>query len=120
MAGGNCQLKGAVDGVPFQKKDPRINRQGRPRKLPDLNKLLIQVLGDNREDKTAMEMILLALRRKAMKGDTRSAEILLDRAYGKLRQSTDVDVSFDITKMAESEITKLLNRLITKDNVKET
>lgn len=60
------------------------NPNGRPKKLPELDKLLADVLGDPVEDgKTAAEAILQALYKASLKGDTRAAEILLNRAYGK-------------------------------------
>lgn len=59
---------------------------GRPKKIPDLHILLANVLGDEKDGKTAAEAILMALRAKATKGDVRAAELLLDRAYGKAKQ----------------------------------
>ena len=63
---------------------------GRPKKIPELDKLLADVLGDEKDGKSAAEAILMALRAKAVKGDTRAAELLLDRAYGKPKQHTDI------------------------------
>lgn len=68
------------------------NGGGRPPKLPELDKLLAAVLGEEKDGLTAAEAILKALRAKAAKGDIRAAEVLLDRAYGKARQTLDVDV----------------------------
>jgi hypothetical protein len=75
---------------PF-KKGQSGNPNGRPKKLPELRELLANVLGDEKDGKTAAEAILMALRAKAAKGDVRAAELLLDRAYGKPKQ--DVDLS---------------------------
>ena len=63
---------------------------GRPKKIPDLHILLANVLGDEKDGKTAAEAILMALRAKATKGDVRAAELLLDRAYGKAKQDLDI------------------------------
>jgi len=68
---------------------------GRPKKLPELRELLANVLGDEKDGKTAAEAILMALRAKATKGDVRAAELLLDRAYGKPKQ--DIDIEANIT-----------------------
>lgn len=74
----------------FKKGDPRINRKGQPRKLPGLDALLKEKLGN--DDGSAMTdseagEIIDALIARAKKGDTRAAEILLDRGYGKPKQS---------------------------------
>jgi hypothetical protein len=71
---------------PFTKNDPRINKKGRPPKLPHLEALLANVLGEEKDGKTAAEAILMALRGKATRGDVRAAEVLLDRAFGKVKQ----------------------------------
>jgi len=65
------------------------NGGGRPRKLPELDKLLADVLGEEKDGVSAAEAILKALRLKASKGDVRAAEIILDRAYGKARQTIE-------------------------------
>jgi hypothetical protein len=77
---------------PF-KKGESGNPNGRPKKLPELDKLLADVLGEEKDGITAGEVILKALRAKASKGDVRAAEVLLDRAYGKAKQTMDVSVS---------------------------
>lgn len=96
MAG---KLKGAKDGKPFVKGDPRINRKGAPKKLPELDKLLAEVLGEEKDGKTAAEAILSAIRLKAVKGDVRAAEMLMDRAYGKAKQPIDLDVNKNVIKV---------------------
>lgn len=67
------------------------NPNGRPKKLPDLEALLISVLGDIKDDKSAMEAILMTLRAKAVKGDIRAVEVLLERAYGKVKDVVDLN-----------------------------
>lgn len=66
------------------------NYNGRPRKLPELDKILGQVLSEERNGKTAIEEILLALLVKAFKGEARAAEIILNRAYGKPKERIDI------------------------------
>ena len=63
---------------------------GRPPKLPELDKLLAYVLGEEKDGVTAADAILRKLRAMAAAGNIRAAEILLDRAYGKAKQSTDI------------------------------
>ena len=74
----------------FTKNDPRINKAGRPKKLPQLDILMADVLGAERNGKTYAETILTALRLKASKGDIRAAEVLLNRGYGLPKQSMEV------------------------------
>ena len=76
---------------PFKKgKDPRRNLKGAPPKLPHLEALLADVLGEEKDGVEAAKVILMALRAKATKGDVRAAEVLLDRAYGKAKQSHEL------------------------------
>ena len=77
---------------PFNKHPENINKEGRPKKLPELDKLLADVLTEEKDGITAAEAILKALRAKAAKGDVRAIELMLNRAYGKLTEKMDVDV----------------------------
>lgn len=72
------------------KKGQSGNPNGRPKKLPDLEKLLIEILGEKRDDKTALETILRNLRTKAFRGNEAAANILLNRAYGSPKQKTEL------------------------------
>ena len=76
------------------KKGQSGNPKGRPKKLPDLKEVLINVLAETKEGKMAIEAILMAMRSKALKGDVRAAELLLDRGYGKAKQEHDVLAQF--------------------------
>lgn len=73
------------DGVKF-KAGNNANPNGRPKKLPDLDKLLADVLGPNKEGKEGMQIIVEAMLKKAAKGDVKAAELLLNRGYGKAKQ----------------------------------
>ena len=75
------------------KKGQTGNPNGRPRKLPELDKLLAEVMGEEKDGLSAAEAILKALRAKATRGDIRAAELLLDRAYGKAKQTIDNNVN---------------------------
>jgi hypothetical protein len=74
---------------PF-KKGQSGNPNGRPKKLPEIDKLLADVLGEEKDGITAADAILRKLRAMAAQGNIRAAEILLDRAYGKAKQSHDL------------------------------
>lgn len=62
------------------------NPNGRPKKLPDLDKLMAEVLGPNKDGRDGMQVIIEALLKKAAKGDVKAAELLLNRGYGKAKQ----------------------------------
>ena len=83
------------------KKGQSGNPKGAPKKLPEINKLLADVLGEEKDGVEAAKVILMALRAKAAKGDVRAAEVLLDRAYGKAKQTidTNIDASVNIISL---------------------
>jgi hypothetical protein len=74
---------------PF-KKGQSGNPNGQPRKLPALDKLLANVLGEEKDGVTQAEEILKALQKQAKSGNVRAAEVLLERAYGKSKQQHEV------------------------------
>lgn len=76
---------------PFkQGDDERRNLKGRPKNLPKLDVLLVEVLGNEDDDDSEAKKILAALLKEAKSGNTKAAEILLDRAYGKSAQTLDL------------------------------
>lgn len=80
------------DAVPFTKNDPRINRNGRPKKLPELDALLADVLGeepDNPENISEAKKVLEAMLKAAIKGNVQAQIAILDRAYGKPKQALE-------------------------------
>ena len=78
--------KGAIPFVKGKSGNPR----GAPRKIPNLDVMLAEVLGEDKDGIEAAKAILMAMRSKAIKGDVRAAELLLDRAYGKARQFVEM------------------------------
>ena len=83
--------------VPFP-KGVSGNPKGAHKKLPELNILLAEVLGEKKDGVNAARAILIALRAKATKGDIRAAELLLNRAYGMATQKNEVTIkNYDIT-----------------------
>jgi hypothetical protein len=85
-----------VKQVPFPNQDAQWqkgqtgNPNGRPKKLPDLDRLMEKIMGEEKDGITAVEAILKRLRQKAAQGDTKAANALLDRAYGKPKQRTEI------------------------------
>lgn len=73
------------------KKGVVTNPKGGIKKIPQLDVLLADVLGEEKDGIEAAKAILMALRAKATKGDVRAAEVLLDRAYGKAKQFIGLD-----------------------------
>ena len=63
---------------------------GRPPKLPRLDVLLANVLGEEKDGITKAERILQTLQKEAEGGNVRAAEVLLERAYGKSKQPHEV------------------------------
>lgn len=91
------------------------NPAGRPKKLPSLDRLLGECLGEDGKEAVA---ILKAVIDKAKKGDIRAAEVILDRLYGKARQGLDItslgesinqNAKIDYTLLSESALKELLN-----------
>lgn len=71
-------------------KDSRRNTKGRPRKLPEIDKLLIDVLGAESSDGiTVAQAILQRIANKALAGDLEAANIILSRAYGKVNTAAE-------------------------------
>ena len=66
---------------------------GRPKKIPELDDLLKDILGEQKDGINAAKAILMTLRKEAVKGNIRAAEILLNRAYGMPKQQMDVSNS---------------------------
>jgi alkylation response protein AidB-like acyl-CoA dehydrogenase len=81
--------RGTVANLKPFEKGRSGNPKGRP-KLPDLKAAIAKVLADEKDGYTALEACLMALRAKAAKGDVRAAEVLLDRAFGKAKQSHQI------------------------------
>ena len=69
----------------FDKNPQNINRKGRP-KMPDISDAIAKILNEEKDGLQALDAILKALRNKAIKGDVRAAQEILDRAFGKSKQ----------------------------------
>ncbi len=75
---------------PFQ-KGKSGNPNGRPKKLPELDELLKDILLDETNGKTQIELIVRTLVKQSLKGDIRASEILLNRSYGKVKESIELE-----------------------------
>jgi hypothetical protein len=68
---------------------------GRPKKLPSIDLIMTNVMGDEKNGITAAEAIIMKLRDMATKGDIKAAQLLLERAYGKAKQDIDITTQGD-------------------------
>lgn len=84
------------DAVPF-KKGKSGNPAGRPKKLPELDRLIAEVLGEEKDGHTAALAILKKWRQMAANGNLKAGEMLFDRGYGKPKQTiaNDPENPFD-------------------------
>lgn len=66
----------------------RPNEAGR-NKMPDLSEALSKILNNEEDGFVVLDKILIELKKKAIKGDLKAIQELLDRAYGKSKISMD-------------------------------
>ena len=78
-----------IQGKGFDNHPENINKNGRPKKLPVIDELLAKMLGAEGNEKSTAESIFDALISKALKGDVRAMELIIDRMYGKVTQTLD-------------------------------
>lgn len=76
------------------KKGQSGNPKGRPKKLPELRKLLDEVLGDEAQGMSAAEAIFKKWRQMAVQGNLKAGELLITYAYGKPTQKVALDDEF--------------------------
>jgi hypothetical protein len=66
---------------------------GRKKELPELSQILGNTLGEENNGITDAEAILIALIKKAKKGDVKAADFLFGYGYGKPKQTTDTNIT---------------------------
>jgi len=96
---------------PF-KKGESGNPSGRPAKLPGIDEILARVMSESdAEGLTRTEKIL---RKMAIKAETdcRAAELIMERAYGKVKNITDLSLSLEL--LSENELDLIITRLLNK------
>lgn len=86
MAGGDRKIhehpKAGTNNFKHRPQDA-----GRKPVLPDLQEALAKLLAEESDGRQALELALKAIRAKAFKGDVQAFRELLDRAYGKPKQT---------------------------------
>jgi Family of unknown function (DUF5681) len=86
------------------------NPNGRPPILPGLKEALEKVLTEQKDGMTGLEAVFVALRTKAIRGDIRAIQEVLDRYYGKVKQDVNLTNAgekfepIDYSKLDESII----------------
>jgi len=76
-----------IRGKGFDKHPENRNTKGRPPVLPELKTAIAKLLSEKSGDYTALDAILKALFKRALTGDVRAAQELLDRGFGKAQQT---------------------------------
>lgn len=72
--------------------------------MPDLSEAISKLLNDEKDGQSALEAVLMALRNKAVKGDVRAIQELLDRGYGKSKQFIEQTNTHQLTRIEVYEI----------------
>lgn len=100
------------------KKGQSGNPKGRP-KLPDIKAILEEVLSEkNDSGMTAAEALMKKLRSMGAAGNLKAIEMLLDRAYGKPKQTIDTNiVSIPQFKVIGQDDADELKQLYNGDNI---
>ena len=100
-------------GKGFEKYPDRINKKGRP-KLPDIKAILEEVLGEQKDGITAAEALMKKLRQMGTAGNLKAIEMLLDRAYGKPKQTVDTNITGirPVIKVMDHEDAEAIKSLI--------
>lgn len=89
---------------------------GRKRKLPSLEYILADVLGkENKEGITQAQAIIQALATKARRGDVKAADLLLNRGYGKVKESIELSSDPDNPIQTKNEHVVIIKRMDTKE-----
>ena len=91
MPGGYKNINGN-DGNTFSSTNQPGN-QGRKKKIPNLDRLLADVLGSENPDKSEIHAVLKLLLKEAKKGNVNAATAILNRAYGMPKQTNDTNLN---------------------------
>lgn len=92
------------------KKGQSGNPKGRPKNLPQLDAIMVEVLSEEKGGISEAQAIIKALLTKAKRGDVKAAELLLKRAYGDVKK--DIELSGD-----GSVLNIIVGTATTKDNL---
>lgn len=103
--------------IPFKKGHK--GGPGRP-KLPDLKEIMAKVLGaETAEGRTEAEEIINALKRQAKAGNVKASQLLLDRGFGKVKESLDITTDGEKINQAPKIQIEIITNGETKSGLKE-
>lgn len=114
------ETKGRNGGtLKSMEKGETLNPNGRPKKLPEIDVLLADVLGSEDESGELSEAreVLNSLLKQAKKGNVRAAEVILNRAYGMPKQPMEHSgkdggaIKFDTSALSKEEKRAMLQML---------
>jgi hypothetical protein len=87
--------------------DPRRNMNGAPKKdLYDIKSLLHNILSQEKNGQYLIESMLITTANKALKGDLKAFQMILDYFVGKPTQKTEIIGSIETSKK-EIDLSKL-------------
>lgn len=76
---------------PFKKGiDERRNTTGKNRKLPELKVIIADLLSKEKNGQSLIDGLMTVVVNKALKGDLKATQMLLDYYYGKATQRTEI------------------------------
>lgn len=85
------------------KKGQSGNPNGRPRKIPSLDKIADEVLGDEDDKQSELYAIMRKMSKLAKNGNVNAAKVLWDRIYGLPKQSIEADQKVIVTIKREGD-----------------
>lgn len=100
---------------PFKKgEDSRRNLNGRPKKLPELKEIIADLLSKEKNGQSLIDGLMTVVVNKALKGDLKATQMLLDYYYGKATQRTEIvgeiettNKPIDLKKLSLEELKEL-------------
>jgi hypothetical protein len=112
--------------IPFKEGyDKRRNLKGRPKKVPEINEILIKVLNEKQGGMNTAEAMVRAQVIKAINhSDTKAFAEIRDMAYGKpklvIQHSGSIELpDIDFSKLSEDEVLEFIKLKNKAKNEKE-